>query len=105
MLWLQWFEETVACCSPGVRHTSATEASGSSRAASWPSVKTFLQPLVYQGGSVLPTEIQLYVGLDGVPHRAFLPTLDALRQHHDLSIGCCIVQDGMVKQVVRPAAV
>lgn len=56
------------------------------------------------GGTLLkPDEIQLFIALDGEPHRAFAPTLRALSQH-GLRIGYCIVRNGAIDFVTSRVA-
>jgi len=57
---------------------------------------------MYSGTRLTPSEIQLFIGLDGDPHRAFEPTLRALRQH-GLNVGYCIVRDGTISVVPSTA--
>jgi len=51
---------------------------------------------MYGGTPMTPEQIQLFVALDGEPHRAFVPTLRALSRHHGLAIGYCVVKGGAV---------
>lgn len=57
---------------------------------------------MYNGARVAPDEIQLFIGLDGEPHRAFEHTLQALSRH-GLKVGYCIVKNGKLS-VEPPAA-
>ena len=56
---------------------------------------------MYAGTRIAPDQIQLFIALDGEPHRAFVPTLRVLSEHHGLLIHYCVVRDG----VVTPGAV
>jgi len=58
---------------------------------------------LYRGRRISPSEIQLFVALDGEPHRALEPTLLALREHHGLQIGFVLVREGRISRVSKPA--
>jgi hypothetical protein len=51
---------------------------------------------MYRGTKLRPDEIALFVAFDGEPHRAFVPTLQALAGHHGLPIGYCVVHNGSI---------
>lgn len=58
---------------------------------------------MYKGTPIAPEEIQLFIALNGDPHRAFEPTLKAL-SCHGLDIGYCIVRRGKIDFVMPPVA-
>jgi hypothetical protein len=58
---------------------------------------------MYRGTPIKPEEIQLFIALNGDPHRAFEHTLKALRCH-GLDIGYCIVRRSRVEVVMPPVA-
>jgi len=57
---------------------------------------------LYQGRRLTPSEVYLFVALDGEAHRALEPTLLALREHHHLHIGLVLVRGGQIERVSRP---
>lgn len=58
---------------------------------------------MYSGTRLKPDQVQLFIGLDGEPHRALEPTLRALRRH-GLNIGYCLVRNGAIDRVITAAA-
>ena len=57
---------------------------------------------LYQGRPLTPSEVYLFVALDGEAHRALEPTLLALRKHHHLHIGLVLVRGSRIERVSRP---
>lgn len=57
---------------------------------------------LYRGRRLTPSEVYLFVALDGEAHRALEPTLLVLREHHHLHIGCILVRGRQIERVSRP---
>lgn len=51
---------------------------------------------LYRGRRLTPSEVRLFIALDGDAHLALDQTLDVLREHHGLQIGFVTVRNGEV---------
>lgn len=56
------------------------------------------------GRALQPSEVRLFVAIDGKSHQALVPTLTILRAHHRLEIGLVEVQNGECELVWPPVA-
>ncbi|MEX2118461.1 MAG: hypothetical protein WD847_02530 [Pirellulales bacterium] len=55
--------------------------------------------LLSQGTLLKPYQVRLFIALEGVAHRALVPTLQILRKHHGLAIGVIRTKDGRIAAV------
>ena len=58
--------------------------------------------LMSAGEPIAPSQLRLFLALDGEPHQALEPLLQCLRDRHVLKIGLVVVRDDVIVRVVRP---
>jgi hypothetical protein len=59
-------------------------------------------PLMSSGQLLAPSDLRLFLALDGEPRHALEPLLGCLRDRHNLKIGLVVVRDGAIVRVAKP---
>jgi len=76
------------------KRTSHKMLTGKSQPESW--------AVMSAGERISPTDLRLFLALDGEPRQALEPLLQCLRNYHNLTIGLVIVRDGTIVRVAKP---